>query len=472
MNTATGLAAALEERLHGIELDVDAATVAAASIDTYWKAHALARAGRQPVADVVARPGTVHEVAEILAAASELGVPVIPRGGGSGSQGGAVPDRGGVVIDLGRLNQIRDLNETAGTVHAQAGVLGSDLEAWLNARGHFLPHYPASVHLAQVGGYIAAKGSGVLSTKYGKIEDLVASLEVALPTGEIIQTVPVPRHSVGPDLNQVFIGSEGTMGIVTDATLLVRRIPERRAFRIVGFEDVATGLNAVRAALQAGWRPAVVRLHDEDATRANLARILDIDVSGVKLVLGFDGPDALVEVEQREMLRMLEAAGGQDEGSEIAEAWWENRYRIYYPPYKPELPSIWGTADIVAAYDRILPAYEALRRLITRDYARYGLRFSGHFSHWYLWGTMVYARFMLDDPPEDIDESVALYDEIWRRSSQVVLEHGAVINDHHGVGLKLADYLPGQYGASWEALRRIKRALDPAGVMKPGNLGL
>jgi alkyldihydroxyacetonephosphate synthase len=460
------------DRLGEIPVLTDAEALRERSLDTYWKAAALARAERRALAAAVVRPRSAEEVAATLAAAVAEAIPVVPRGGGSGSQGGAIPTPGGIVLDLGGLDQIVELDEEALTVRAQAGVSGLALEEWLNERGYVFPHYPASLHLAQVGGYLAAKGSGVLSTKYGKIEDLVASMEVALPSGELMRTVSIPRHAVGPDLNQLFIGSEGTLGVITEGTLLLRPKPEHRSFRVVGFDDLASGVEAVRRVLQAGWRPAAVRLHDPEATRVNLARVLDVDISGVKLVLVFDGPQALVETEEREVVRSLTAAGGRDEGPEVAEQWWENRFRIYYPPFRPELPSIWGTIDLAGGYGRILPAFEAVRELMLEEYGRYGLVFTGHFSHWHTWGTMVYGRFVLNDPPDDVDAAVAIYDEIWRRSSEVILREGAVINDHHGIGLKLAGDLPAQYGSAWPLLKTIKGALDPTRVMNPDKLGL
>jgi alkyldihydroxyacetonephosphate synthase len=442
------------------------------ALDTYWKAAALARDGRGLLPDVVVRPRTAQEVADTLAAAADEGVAIVPRGGGSGSQGGAIADAGEIMLDLSDLDEIVELDESALTVRAQAGVPGLQLEEWLNERGFAFPHYPASLHLAHVGGYLAAKGSGVLSTKYGKIEDLVASMEVALPSGDLIRTVPIPRHAVGPDLNQLFIGSEGTLGVITEATLLVTPVPEHRSFRVVGFESLGAGIEAMRRVLQAGWRPAAVRLHDPEATRVNLARVLDADVAGVKLVLVFDGPQPLVEVEEREVVRALTADGGVDEGPDLAREWWDNRFRIYYPPFRPELPSIWGTIDLAATFDRILPAFEAVRELMLADYGRYGLVFTGHFSHWYTWGTMVYGRFVLTEPPDDVDAAIAIYDEIWKRTSEVILREGAVINDHHGVGLKLAGDMAAQYGSAWPLLQDIKRVVDPARVMNPNKLGL
>ena len=462
----------LKSELNGVPIEEGADVVQALSLDTYWKAKALAAAGRPLLADAVVRPRTAEEVARTLAAAVKCGVVVVPRAGGSGSQGGAVPQLGGIVLDTSGLDRILELDEISHTVRVQAGVPGDELEQHLNDRGFTFPHYPASVHLARVGGYLAAKGSGTLSTKYGKIEDLVASMQVALPSGELIRTLPVPRHAMGPDLNQVFIGSEGTLGVITEATLLIRPLPERRVFRTFSFPDIATGVDAFRRTLQRGLRPSVIRLHDPTATAVNLKRLLDADVEGVIAVVALEGADALVELEEREVVSAVVAAGGKDEGRDVAEAWWENRYKIYYPPFRPELPQIWGTADIVATFDRIVPAYEALRAYFSENYRDVDLLFTGHFSHWYSWGAMVYGRFTVNNPPSDLDDAIALYDEIWRGSSAVVLDEGAVLNDHHGVGLKLSGDVAKQWGSAWGVMEGLKRALDPTNTMNPGKLGL
>src|SRR5215216_3467873 len=164
--------------------------------DTYWPALHAAAAGA-PIArpDVVVRPRSEEEVAEVVRLADEHRVPVVPWGGGSGTQGGCLPVHGGIVIDLTALDKVLEIDEVSMTVTAQAGVNGRRLESELNARGLMLPHYPASVEWATVGGYIAARGSGVLSTRYGKIEDLLLSLRVATPADGLIDTVSVPRHA-------------------------------------------------------------------------------------------------------------------------------------------------------------------------------------------------------------------------------------------------------------------------------------
>src|ERR1700682_4522656 len=186
--------------------------------DTYWKAVA-ARAAGAPLGrpDVVVKPHSDEEVAAVVRLANHHRVPVVPWGGGSGTQGASIPTQGGIVVDLTGMDRIVEIDEQSMTVTAEAGVNGKRLEAELNKKGLMLPHYPASAEFATVGGYVAARGSGVLSTRYGKIEDLVVSLRLVTPTGEIVDTLPVPRHAVGPDIAPLFIGSEGRPGVVTRA---------------------------------------------------------------------------------------------------------------------------------------------------------------------------------------------------------------------------------------------------------------
>ncbi len=219
--------------------------------DTYWPALAATAAGT-PLArpEIVVRPRTEEDVAAVLAAADEQRTPVVAWGGGSGTQGGALAIHGGIVIDLSSLDRILDVDEISMTVTAQAGVNGRRLEDALNARGLMFPHYPASVDLATVGGYIAARGSGVLSTRYGKIEDLLLNLRVATPATGLIETVEVPRHAVGPELTQLFVGIRGH----------ARRDNER---------DPPARADARRAALCRGRVPVGRRGHSRDPADAS-----------------------------------------------------------------------------------------------------------------------------------------------------------------------------------------------------------
>src|SRR5918996_1602752 len=322
--------------------------------DTYWPALAATAAGA-PLArpEIVVRPRTEEDVAAVLAAADAQRTPVVAWGGGSGTQGGALPIHGGIVLDLRSLDRVLDVDETSMTVTAQAGVNGRRLESELNARGLMLPHYPASVEWATVGGYIAARGSGVLSTRYGKIEDLLLNLRVAAP-------------ATGP-------------------------------------------------------------------------------------------------------LETAAEAGGELLDPALGQRWWDRRYDFYHPPHQPELPAIWGTLDVVAKYSKVEAVYEALHTAIREPYAASGLELRMHFSHWYPWGTMIYGRFVVPDGGPD---ALELHDRIWEDGMTAALDAGGVMNDHHGVGIKLGPYMRRQHGGALDAIRQIKAALDPNNIMNPGKMGL
>ncbi|HEX2623141.1 MAG TPA: FAD-binding oxidoreductase, partial [Phototrophicaceae bacterium] len=199
--------------------------------DQWWYAIAAAAAG-QPISqpDVAVRPTTPEQVAEIVRLANANLVPITPWGGGSGVQGAANADRGGMVLDLTGLNRIRHLDEKSLICDVEAGANVRDLEAELNTKGLSFTHYPASAEWATVGGSIAARGSGVLSTKYGKIEDHVLSLEFVTPTGELVHTPDVPRHAAGPELTQLLVGAEGTLGVITAARIKLHHLPAQRVF--------------------------------------------------------------------------------------------------------------------------------------------------------------------------------------------------------------------------------------------------
>jgi alkyldihydroxyacetonephosphate synthase len=440
--------------------------------DTYWRALA-ARAAGEPLGrpDLVLVPRDDEDVSVALALADELRVPVVPWGGGSGTQGGAVPVHGGLLLDLSELDRIVEIDERSLTVNAEAGVNGRRLESELNERGLMLPHYPASSEWATVGGYVAARGSGVLSTRYGKIEDLVLSLRVVLPGGEVIDTVEVPRHAVGPELTQLFVGSEGTLGAITRARLQLAPMPAERRFATVMLPDVGAGIEAFRRVLGAGHRPSVIRMYDDEATRLTFAPVVGEELDGVCTVLCFEGDREAVAVEAERTLASVAEQGGHSLDASLAETWWDRRYDFYHPPHQPELPSIWGTIDVVAPYTRLEAVYHALRAAVKEPYAHTGLELRMHFSHWYPWGAMIYARFVIPEGG-DREGAVELHDRIWDDGIEAVFAAGGVINDHHGVGLKLAPYMERQHGAALGAMRRIKAALDPNGIMNPGKLGL
>lgn len=442
--------------------------------DQWWYAIAAAAAG-EPVSrpDVAVRPASPEQVAAVMRLANELRVPVTPWGGGSGVQGAANADRGGIVLDLRGLNRIRHIDHKSLTCTVEAGVIVRDFETDLNAQGLSFTHYPASAEWATIGGSIAARGSGVLSSKYGKIEDHILSLEFVTPTGELVQTPSVPRHAVGPELTQLLVGAEGTLGVITAATVKLRPLPKKRVFLVAEFDSLGAGIEAGRVIMVNGLRPPVMRLYDVHAASHGLARAVEATLEKATFVLMFDGeyPD-LVELEAAKARDILLAHGGRLLPDSLGALWWDRRYVFYYPPYAPELPSIWGTVDVVADYEHIEQVYhattEAIRKVVP---AEFNLSLNTHFSHWYEWGSMIYARMKIPKGPDDLTEAKELHDTIFRAGVEAAMQAGAVMNDHHGVGLRLAPFMGTQYGAGMAALQRIKQALDPNDILCPGKLG-
>ncbi len=443
------------------------------SSDIFWVPVMWTDRGKLPsLADLIVFPETVEQVSRLVRLANVYRIPIVPWGGGSGSQGGILPIYGGLILDIKKLNRIIDIDETSLCVTAEAGINGQHLEWALQDKGLTLAHYPASIYTATLGGYLAARGSGQLSTKYGKAEDMVLSIEVVTPTGEVIQTLPTPNHATGPGMLQLFVGSEGTFGIITKATMRVDPMPTERRFRAVLFPSLKQGLEAGRLIMTRRLRPSVIRLYDEDATVKVVKRVLGIEVKGAYMVLCFDGvyPD-MVELEESKALEICCENGGKDLGSEGGKHWWEHKYDFYYPPFAPALPQLFGTIESVCRYQDIWRLYQAKRRVVLEEFAEWKPSYTAHFSHWYPWGVMIYDRFYVDAPPDDPHEAVRLHNRIWAAAARASMANGGVLNEHHGIGLKLGWLMREQRGAAFDVLQRIKDGLDPRGIMNPGKLG-
>ncbi|MGN0880065.1 MAG: FAD-binding oxidoreductase [Oligosphaeraceae bacterium] len=440
------------------------------SIDYYWVPECWHDRGQKlPGPDFVVCPGTAEEVAKVIQIANTYKLPVVPWGGGSGSQGGALPIYGGIALDTKRLNKVLSIDPISMTATAETGIITQQLEWEINKAGYSTMHFPASIGCATLGGFIAHRGTGVLSTKYGKMEDMVMSLEVVTPTGEIINTLPVPRHASGPDLTQLFLGSEGTLGVVTKATIKIHPIPEARKFHAFLFKDMHDAMMAGAKLMTSRLQPCAVRLYDEPETARLIKRVLGIDRKGAYLVFGFDGPERIVDIQLEEACKICSLTAIEDLGTESGEAWWTNRYKFFYPPYMFQMPQAFGTLDTVATFSNIENVYWGMKNAVKEKFPE--ATFIGHFSHWYDWGCMLYARFIIENPPADPAESVALYNKVWDVAIREAIRNGGVINEHHGVGLKLGRMMKELYGPAFTTLEDIKKTLDPNNIMNPGKMG-
>ena len=442
------------------------------STDWSWMLQMWLDRGLEPTKpDVIVHPGSAEEVSAIMKLASRYRIPVIPWGGGSGTQGGAGPVFGGILLDTKRMNRMIEINENCLTVTAEAGINGTQLEWALNERGLTLPHYPASANCATLGGYLSPRGSGVISTKYGKAEQLVLSLQVVLPNGDIIETPMVRNHASGPDFMGLWVGAEGTLGVITKATMQIEHLPACRLLRGVLFEDLPQALEAGRQIMTQRLDPLVIRLYDLPSTKKMIKRVLDLELEGAYMAIGFDGWPEIAAAQEQRALDICFEFGAQDLGREPGEAWWNNRYNFYFPPLSLHLPQMYGTTETVTTFDHIEELYYAKKAVIEDNYAAWDAGYIGHFSHWFPWGAMLYDRFVINQPPQDPHEALALHNEIWTRAIRTAMAHGGALNEHHGIGLKLGYLMPEMYGSAWSFLQTVKDALDPAGIMNPGKLG-
>ncbi|MCP4894915.1 MAG: FAD-binding oxidoreductase, partial [Actinomycetales bacterium] len=321
-----------------------------------------------------------------------------------------------------------------------------------------------------LGGFLAARGSGVLSTKYGKAEDLVLQVQAALPPGRLVETLPTPNHASGPDLVQVLVGSEGTLGVITQAAMQLEPLPERREFLSFGFPTISEGIEAGRRIMVGRLRPAVVRLYDEKDTQ-KLASWIDADVEGVLLVLMCDGPSPLVDYEVQQISQVCGEVGGTSYGPELGQLWWDRKYEPFAHGKAPAPPMVFGTTDTCARFDRLENIYWAKKKVIEEGFAEYGATYTAHFSHWFPWGSMIYDRFYIDEAPSDPDEAMALHDRLWDAAVRASLENGGTLNEHHGVGVKLGRFMREAHGEAFDLLKSLKAAWDPDGILNPGKLG-
>lgn len=421
--------------------------------------------------DYIVHPGSAEEISEIMDVANKYRIPVVPWGGGSGSQGGALPIFGGILLDTKRMNRIIEINEKAMSVTAQAGINIAQLEWAVNEKGLMFPHYAASSNCATLGGALAPRGTGTISTKYGKAEDMVLSMQAVLPTGEIVRTPPVPQHAAGPDWWRLFLGAEGTLGVITEATMRLDYLPEARLMRAILFDDLNKALEVGRLIVTHRLNPFVIRLYDRESTVTQVKKVLGYEFDGAYMVMGFDGDPEIAALQEKKAMDYCQQFGGRDLGREPGEAWWSHRYDFYYPPKSLKLPWMYGTTETVTTFDKIAGLYWAEKKAVEEGFADWDIKFIGHFSHWFHWGVMVYTRFIIEEPPQDAQEALRLHNRVWNAAMQAVIANGGMINEHHGVGLKLSRYMRRQYGEAWPLLLKIKKTFDPNGIMNPGKTG-
>jgi alkyldihydroxyacetonephosphate synthase len=444
------------------EVRTDDQTLVESSRDWWPIAMRWALRGEVPArAGAVARPRSAEEVAAVLALCSEARVPVTAAAGRSGVCGASVPVHGGVVLDLTALEGVVSVDDTSLLLDVLPGTFGDVLEDTLRAdHGVTLGHWPQSMQLSTVGGWLACRGAGQYSTRYGKIEDMVVGLEVALADGRLIRTGgAAPRAATGPDLTHLFVGSEGTLGIITEARLRVRPVPVAERRCAFGFHTFADGLEACRRVLRRGGTPAVLRLYDERESKRY--------AEGLNVLLVLDEGE-WGEINATMEMVAEECSGARRLDEELVGAWMEHRNDVSALEQAIRQDIVVDTTEIAARWS-VLPAiYEegvaALKAVPGMWVA------SAHQSHSYVDGACIYFTWA-GQPPEGTSDD-DFYRSAWDAITRVVLAHGGALSHHHGVGVNRARFMADALGPAFDTLVTIKHALDPNGVLNPGKLGL
>jgi alkyldihydroxyacetonephosphate synthase len=431
------------------------------SLDYWMYGVFLSQKGDLPALPAaVISPASTAQIQKIVRCANEYRVPITPFGGGSGVLGGAVPLKGSVIVNLQRMSKFLNLDALSLVAELESGIMGANLELELNNRGYSAGNIPQSLYCSTLGGWISTRAAGQFSTKYGKIEDMVLGMEVVLPDGSLLNVKPVPRRSVGPSLKDLFLGGEGTLGIVTRATISIHPLPRRTIKQSFILPSIEVALDVVRRILRAEARPAVVRIFDEAESERYFPKI------GRKVTAVFisEGESEYTTLDARVIRRISRENGGKSSGRGPVDIWLRKRFDIGLAPVLMQYGGIVDTIEVSALFKDAARLY---RDIVAAMKAVEGaLEVSGHYSHFYREGACLYVTFA--GIPKD---PLRYYQDTWDAAMRATLQNNGSISHHHGVGFWRMQYLEQELGAAGvKLLKSIKSALDPEDILNRGKL--
>ncbi len=409
-------------------------------------------------------PQNVEQISALMKIANEYRVPIIPYGGGSGVMGAAVPIYGGVVVDMKKMDKIVSISDENLMARVQTGINGMNLERWLNHHGYTLGHIPQSLYCSSLGGWLACKAAGQFSTKYGKIEDIVVAIQAVLADGSIIESKEVPRSSTGPEVERLLIGSEGTLGIITEATLKIWPYPEEREYLSFAFQSIEDALQAVRKILRKQVYPAVVRIYDKEETLRHFYNIKEAE-NKCMLILLMEGSKEVVKLE-RIVSEKICSEKGMACGEEPVMQWLKTRFNVKESSeFLPrgfifdtvEISTSWKNAALT--YHSIIKALKSVKGMIIA---------SAHASHFYPQGVCFYFTF--GGIPPHGNNAHEFYISAWDAIMEECIKNNASISHHHGIGLTRKKWLAKEMGNRMEMLKKVKKAIDPHNIMNPGKM--
>lgn len=454
----------------------------------------VARRGDHPkVADVVVFPHSEEQVAQLLEIAEQHRLAVVPFGGGTSVVGGVRAEAdiaaftGILAVAFDRFAELIEVNETDMTVRVEPGITGPTLERLLAPRGFTLGHFPQSWERASIGGYAATRSSGQSSSGYGRSNDMIESITVVTPRGRF-QLGIAPGTAAGPDLRQVFIGSEGAFGFITEITLRIRRQPKATRYEGIMFPDYESALAAFRGLRQSQVKTAVLRLSDPQETATNLAmaitgkkaaalaKYLEVRkvAGGCLAIVSWEGTTGQVKADRHQTWSIFKKFGAVSLGRKVGDGWEHSRYS---GPYLRDVLMDQGllveTLETATRWSNMTNLRNQVYRALT-DSLRAGAsggpgpHIMSHLSHVYETGGSLYVTVVAE---LDQDDPYGQWQRAKQAACEAIVTAGGTITHHHAVGRDHAPFLAAEIGDTGvELLRSIKAQLDPAGIMNPGVL--
>jgi glycolate oxidase len=416
--------------------------------------------------DAVAFPGAAEQISRILRLANREYFPVIPRGAGSGTSGGALPVKGGLVLAMDRLNHILSIDQDNLIVKAEPGVITAHLQEEVEKLGLFYPPDPASINISTIGGNVAECAGGLRAVKYGVTRDYVLGLEVVLPTGEIMKTgVETAKGVVGYDLTRLIVGSEGTLAVITSVTLRLIPKPATKKTMMAFFQHVSSSVQTVSEIIRNKIVPTTLEFMDQlsiECVRHEMGLFIP-DETAALLLIEVDGDEDLTDRDAKRVQQICVRSGAilvqAASGKEEAERLWEARRGL--SPALLKLRPGKVSQDIVVPRSR-LPELIAFLEQLSQKY-QLPIPAFGHAGD-----GNIHVNIMLDKSvPKEVKKATAAVKDLFRR----VIEMGGTISGEHGIGITKAPYMEMEIsGPALELMSRLKKAFDPNGILNPGKI--
>lgn len=423
--------------------------------------------------DAVVRPAGHEQVAAILDLAVEHRLAVVPFGGGTSVTGGLVALRDGFAgvlsLDLVRMKRLLAVDHVSMTATLEPGLRGPEAEALLAAEGLTLGHYPQSFEFASIGGFAATRSSGQSSAGFGRFDSLVVGMSVATPRGRV-DLGSAPANAAGPDLRQLFLGSEGTFGVITAVTVRVRRLPAVKVYEGWRWPSFADGAAAMRTLAQAGLLPTVLRLSDEAESALNLAdpgAIGGEAATGCLMITGFEGDPAAVGAKRAAVTAVLSGLGGAGVGEAPGEKWVHGRFDApYLRDSMLDAGVLVETLETATFWSNVDRLYSGVKAALESALGQPSLVLC-HISHVYETGCSLYFTVAAKEAADPIPQWLAAK----AAASDAIVAAGATITHHHAVGTDHKPWLAAEIGPlGVSVLRAVKADLDPTGILNPGVL--